>query len=257
MHVEHLDARVDAQRIEHEQDADHGDERKGQYLHFGIAVDELGNRVDEHHHDDHSGDDRDDHDDEVVGQAHGRDDRVDGKHDVHDHDGADCLRQAYALAISALASARLVDIGKRNRSVQLGKPLVNKIRPADEQHEIANREPVRPKAEIDRKQGRDQMNEIRRHAQEQDAHDHGAGKAELAADMALLGREALRRDGDEHNVVHPEHDFQKHQGHERDPGFSRCKYGQIEHRSSLTSHPITEAQKADDIMPEAHNRSGA
>lgn len=77
VHVKHLDARVDAERIEHEQNADDRDEAEREDLHLRMLVDEVGNRVDEHHHHNDRDHNREDHDDEVVRQAHRRDNRVD------------------------------------------------------------------------------------------------------------------------------------------------------------------------------------
>lgn len=50
MHIEHFNARVDTQAVEHQQNANNGNEYQRQNLHFGMGVDEVGDGIDEHHH---------------------------------------------------------------------------------------------------------------------------------------------------------------------------------------------------------------
>ena len=88
---------------------------------------------------------------------------------------------------------------------------------ADEQHEVAHRESVRVRPEVDGEQRRGHMHEERREAQEDDAHGERARQAELSADVLLVLGQAVRGDRDEHQVVHAEHDFQEDEADQADP----------------------------------------
>ena len=71
------------------------------------------------------------------------------------------------------------------------------------------------------------MDEIRREAQENDAHDERARKTELTADVLLLSRKAIRGDGNEHQVVNAQDDLEEDQRHQADPRLRRCEYRKI------------------------------
>ncbi len=138
MHVHHLDAGVDAQAIEHQQDADDGDEHQRQDGHFRVRIDEIGDGVDEHHHQDDRRDNRDDHDDEMIGQADRRDNRVDGEHDIHHHDGGDGAAEADGLARLVGIALAFLFLGKVQQIAKLGYALVNKVQAAQEQDKVAH-----------------------------------------------------------------------------------------------------------------------
>ena len=89
--------------------------------------------------------------------------------------------------------------------------------------------------EVYREQRCNHMYEIAREAEEDATGKHRAGKAELAADMLLLLRQAIRGDRDEHDVVHTEHDLQKNERHEADPCLRTCKDGKVHCRRLLFS----------------------
>jgi hypothetical protein len=52
------------------------------------------------------------------------------------------------------------------------------------------------------------------HEQQGEAGEHGKTQAQHARPLALLRRQPENQDGDEDNVVHPEHDFENGQGDE-------------------------------------------
>ena len=87
MHIEHFNARVDTQAVEHQQNANNGNEYQRQNLHFGMGVDEVRDGIDEHHHKENCEHNRNDHDNKVVRQTNSSDYGVDGEHDIHDHNG--------------------------------------------------------------------------------------------------------------------------------------------------------------------------
>ena len=161
-HMQKLDAGMEARAVDDQQAADGHDEREREHLHLGVAVDEVRDGVDEDHHEEHGQHDGDDHDDEVVGHAHGRDDRVDGKDEIHDHDGAHGLRQRDTVQRLVLLAVLGFELGQLERVAQLGDTLVYKVAAADEQHEVAHRESVRVRPEVDGEQRRGHMHEERR-----------------------------------------------------------------------------------------------
>jgi hypothetical protein len=55
--------------------------------------------------------------------------------------------------------------------------------------------------------------------QESQARHHGQAQAHLACDGALMLGESSDEDGEEDNVVDPQHDFQRGQGSQGDPYF--------------------------------------
>ena len=67
------------------------------------------------------------------------------------------------------------------------------------------------------------MDKEAREAQEDAARHHGTRKAELAADVLLFLRQAIRRKGDEHDVVHTENDLQEDERDQADPRFRARK----------------------------------
>ena len=228
MHIEDLDVGMDAQTVEEQQQTDDGDEAQGQHLHLGMGVDEVGDGVDEDHHEDDGKHHGEDHDEELVGQAHGGNDRVDGEHDVHDHDGGNGTRQAQRLL--GLVGVLLVVVGllllKVQHAAQLRDALVDEVGTAQEQHDVAHRHAEGLAVDAVKRQ-REQlvrhMHEIRREAQEDGARHEGTGKTELAADVLLLRRKAIGGEDDEDDVVHTQDDLQEHKRNEADPRLRRRK----------------------------------
>lgn len=131
------------------------------------------------------------------------------------------LRQRDAVQRLVLLAMLGLDLGELERLAQLGDAFVNEIAAAHEQHEVAHREPVRVRPQIDGEQGRGHVHKIGGEAQKHDAHDERAGQAEFAADMLLLLGQAVRGDRDEHEVVNSEHDLQEDEGDQADPRFRR------------------------------------
>ena len=227
MHIEHLDGGVNASGIEHEQHADSANEHERQDLHLGMAVDEIRDGVDEHHHNDDGDHHGQDHDDEVLGQAHSGDDRVDGEDEIHHHDGAHGLGQPDQMGGFVRLGRLGLDLGEGEHVDKLANALIYEVGAASEHDDVAHREPVAPHAHIEREQRRGHVHQIRGKAQEQDAHDQGASQAQLAADVLLFRRQAVGGDGNEHQVVHTQNDLQKDQRQQTDPGLRGGENRQI------------------------------
>ena len=138
------------------------------------------------------------------------------------------------LRLVLLGMRRLL-LSKREHVAHLVDALVDKVRTAEQQHDVANGETVGEEPEVNREQRCNHMYEIAREAEEDAAGKHRAGKAELAADMLLLLRQAIRGDRDEHDVVHTEHDLQKNERHEANPCLRTCKDGKVHCRRLLFS----------------------
>jgi len=68
------------------------------------------------------------------------------------------------------------------------------------------------------------MHQERSEAQEQGPRDKRSGQAELPAQMLLLFRQPICCDGNEYNVIHAQHNFQKNKRDKADPRFSCEKY---------------------------------
>ena len=64
---------------------------------------------------------------------------------------------------------------------------------AEDQHEVAHREPVRVRPQIDGEQGRGHVHKIGGEAQKHDAHDERAGQADDARRALILGGGASLR----------------------------------------------------------------
>ena len=110
-----------------------------------------------------------------------------------------------------------LDLGEGEHVDKLANALIYEVGAASEHDDVAHREPVAPHAHIEREQRRGHVHQIRGKAQEQDAHDQGASQAQLAADVLLIGGQAVGGDGDEHQIVHAQHDLQEDEGQQADP----------------------------------------
>ena len=122
---------IDAKGIENEQEADHCDERQCKDFHFGISIDKVCDGIYEDHHDEHSDYDGNDHDDEMLCKADGRDDGIDREHDVHDHDGPNRARQSDLPRLRIRARFDFL-VFERHHIQKLDNALVNQIRSANE-----------------------------------------------------------------------------------------------------------------------------
>ena len=138
------------------------------------------------------------------------------------------------LGFVLLGVGRLL-LSEREHVAHLVDALVNEVRTAKQQHDVAHGEAMGEEPEVNREQRCNHMYEIAREAEEDAAGKHRAGKAKLAPDMLLLLRQAIRGDRDEHDVVHTEHNLQKNERHEADPCLRTCKDGKVHCRRLLFS----------------------
>ena len=134
-----------------------------------------------------------------------------------------------------LIGMRRLLLGESEHVAHLVDALVDEVRTAKQEHNVAHGETVSEKSEVNREQGRNHVHEIACEAKEDATGEHRASEAELAADVLLLLRQAIRGDRDEHDVVHTEHDLQKDKRHEADPRLGTCKDGKVHCRRLLFS----------------------
>ena len=130
-----LDAGMQSQTVKHKKHADGDDEAQGEDGHLSMGVNEVGNEIDEHHHQQDRQHNGQDHDQKLIGQTHRSDNGIDGEHDVHNHDGCHRTNQADALAGFSVVLVGLLLL-KRQERLKLGCALVNQVQAAQEQHQI-------------------------------------------------------------------------------------------------------------------------
>ncbi|MNN79536.1 hypothetical protein D3C81_1961890 [compost metagenome] len=82
--------------------------------------------------------------------------------------------------------------------------------------------------------GRGQADDPANGGQQGQTHDQGQADADAARALTMLGRQLVRQDRDEDQVVDAEHDFHHHQGHEGGPGGGVAQQGSyaFKHRGS-------------------------
>ena len=76
---------------------------------------------------------------------------------------------------------------------------------------------------------RGQAHQPRQDQQQSDPHEHREKEADPPREFAPRGRQPVDEDRDEDDVVDPEHQFERRQRDERDPGFRTDE--KVEHRS--------------------------
>ncbi len=178
----------------------------------------------------------------MLGQAHRGDDRVDGKHQIHHHDGGNGLTKADTTQLLMFLGVLGFLLGQGKHVAKLVDALVDQVCAARQQHQVAHIERMLEKAQVQSEQRLGHVHQIAGEAQEDAARYHGTEQAELTADMLMLGRQSVGGDGDEHDVVHTKDHLQKHQRQQADPSFGRGEDGKIHLHCSFTSfRPIRSA----------------
>ena len=120
---------------------------------------------------------------------------------------------------------------ERMDASQLIDALVDEVEAADEQHETAYRYLKRMSAKlygIDGEQRLRHRNEPGCETKEQAAHDHSAGKAQLAAEWLLFDGKTVCGYGYEDDIVHTEDNLEEDQRSQADPSFSCAKNRKIQ-----------------------------
>ena len=115
-----------------------------------------------------------------------------------------------------------LDLGELEHVAQLGDALVDEVAAADEQHQVAHRESVAstaPRSMVN--SGAVMCTRYEAKHKKTMRMTKRAGQAQLAADVLLLLGQAVGGDGDEHQVVHAQHDLQEDEGDQADPRLGR------------------------------------
>src|SRR3712207_6549422 len=207
--------------FEEEGEADQQEEAQGEHLHRRVSVDEAAHGLGgDQHHKDGYGDGRDHHGD-LIDHADGGYDRVQRE----DHVEEDYLHQDAAeggldpsAAVSFFALEVLVD---------LEGALAEQEEAAQDQDQVAPGDLLAQ----DRKERRGEPDDPAEGQNQQDAHDQRQPETEAPGEgLPLLGQ-LVNEDGDEDDVVYPEHDLQGQQREESDPDLG---IQQQVHSSHLT-----------------------
>jgi len=147
----------------------------------------------------------------VVGDADRGDHRIQREHDVDDGD----LQDDHAEYTRGLAGGWVLVFATGDQFLDLHVALDDQEQATDDQHQIADGDAHTSHGE----QVGGHVRQIGQRHQQGDAGDAGHGDAELARERATLFRQLADRDGNEHQVVDAEHDFQCAQGEQGHPGI--------------------------------------
>src|SRR5207342_1657543 len=152
-----------------------------------------------------------DHHRRLVGHADRRDDRVEREHDVDHRDLRDDTHERdRRLAVDVLGFFLADD-----QVLDLGRPLHHQEHAAQDQHQVADGDAQAEEIE----QLRGQSGQPRQRQQQADTGYAGDRDAELARLLALHQWQLAHRDRDEYQVVDAQHDLDRAQGDQGDPGL--------------------------------------
>ena len=194
---------MEAQAFGHEAEADHQQQAQAQDHHGGMARHETHQRAAGQHHHRHGDDHGDHHDAQVLHHAHGRDHRVQREYGVQHHDLQDHLPEHGMLRL--LPGVRPAP-PSRARAVPWC-PLNSRNRPPSIR--IRSRPEISAPSTVNR--GWVSVTTQAMLAKQAQAHDHGQRQADHARAVALMRRQLVGQDGDEHQVVDAQHDFKNDQ----------------------------------------------
>jgi hypothetical protein len=190
-----------------------------------MALDEFADRLGGEHHHAHRQHDGDDHHRHLVGQADGGDHRVEREDDVDDGD----LHQ-HATEAGHRAAGRPFLVGAFERAVDLVHALPQQEQPAEDQDQVAAGDLLH-----EREQRLGQPHDPGERQQQQDARQHRQQQPQPPCQRAARLGKAPDQDRDEDDVVDAEHDLQRRQGRERDPGVGVGE--PVEHRITSRRRP--------------------
>src|SRR3712207_6071563 len=239
--------------FEEEGEADQQEEAQGEHLHRRVAVDEAAHGLGgDQHHQDGDGDGGDHHGD-LIDHADGGYDRVKREDRVEEdylhQDAAEVRRYPRAL-VSLLALEVLVD---------LEGAFAEQEEAAEDQDQVAPGDLLAQ----DRKERRGEPNDPAEGQEQQDAHDQRQSETEATGERLPLLRQLINEDGDEDDVVYPQHDLQGQQRKKSHPDFG---VQQQVHASYLTflssdtalvSEPISTTSMPASVYGRPLSRAGA
>jgi hypothetical protein len=217
----HAEAVGDQHRADHQQEAQrqHDDGR--------ILVDEVRQRVGGQQHAQHGEDDGDHHDRHVIGHADRGQDGVDREHQVQQDDLEDRRADVVDHDVLLVLLQKVVGRGRVDRVVDLLRRLPHQEQAAGDQDQVAPAE-----GGVEAFAGQAQVEDRRRQAddpadrrQQAQSHDQGQADADPARPLPVLGGQFVRQDGDEDQVVDPQHDLHDHQGDQGRPGGGVAENG--------------------------------
>ena len=205
-----------------------------------MVFDELADGFGKDHHEGHRQNDGDHHHGHMVGHAYRGDDRVERKDDVQEQDLKENAAEGrmHTDGFFAFDSLEVV----MNFMGSLGQ----EEQPTDDQDQVASGDLVAEDGE----QGCCELDDPGKEEQEDDAHDHRQSQTDHAALLSLILGESARENRDEDDVVDPQDDFQRGQGHQRDPGlrFSDPFHGRLPFSSSLQGFRFVAKDSVDDLV---------
>jgi len=163
----------------------------------------------ESHHQRHGGDDGGDHYAQLIHHPDGRNDGVERKNDVDDDD------------LQNDGDESPVHDGRRLASLSL-EQLVDLLRAFPQEEQPAGNEDQVAAGDLQAEQCKERCGEPdnpRERDQQSDAHEHREKQAEAARQFPVLPRQLVDEDRNEDDVVDAEHQFQRGERGERDPGL--------------------------------------
>ena len=203
---------VEAEAVGDERHADHQQEAERQHHDGRVLLDEVRERRRGHQHHRDRHDHRDVHDRELVGHAHGGDDRVDREDEVEDQDLEDRAAEGQ---VQRLAHHLVLVVRGIDRVVDLLGRLPDQEEAARDQDQVAPGEAVPEGGEDGLGQADDEGD-----GREQDEpHDQRRRDAEAAGPGPVLGGQLVGQDRDEDEVVDAEHHLHRDQRHHGRPAL--------------------------------------
>ena len=190
---------VEAQAFGQQAQTNHEQEAQAQHHHSRVRVDEARQWLGGQQHHAHGDDDRRHHHGQVIDHAHGGDHRVEREHRVQQHD----LRHDHAKAGVGPGGIAAAVLRAFQALVQLSGGLEQQEQPAHQQDEVAPRNTQWPHAE----QRCGECDQPGHGRQQHQTHAQRKGQTDDAGPVALCGRQLVGQDGDEYEVVHPQHDL--------------------------------------------------
>ena len=226
-------------RLRHEVRADEQQKRQRQHLHRRVLLHKPADPIHRQNHDSGADEHREHHHRHEVRHTDGRHDAVEAEDDVHKHDlqhhrseaggGAQAM---IAFGTIALAFELVVNLPHR---------LPEQKESADEQHEILAADGQRSRHDrrlafmrhrlLKRPRNAEhrfaQSENVAQQHQKNQPRDHREQQSLLPRRRALLRRQLAREDGNEDDVVHAEHDLQRHEREQSDPGGAAGGPGEV------------------------------
>ena len=197
---------------------DEQQERQRQHLDRRVLVDEVRDLACRQHHHAHGEHHRHDHHLNVLGHSDRSNHGVEREHDVEQQNLEDdrAERERFLTGVGAVLLAL-------QSVVDFGGGLVNEERAAEDQDDVAPRDGgslFGENAEIGQvKQRVGERHHPRDREEQREPPEHGEGEADGTRTGLLVGRQLVRQDRDEHDVVDAQYDF--HRGERDERGEAR------------------------------------